>query len=149
MRWLSFKIGGELFAVDVTTIQKVVRNMGYTPVPAAPRGIVGIANLKGKVVTLLDLATMDGRQSGAAGWRSARLVNAVVFKTFMDDGNQMGLRIDTPRGLIESDEVLPIPLETDDRDRDREYLSGLALVDEMLYRLIDVDAIIARFTSEA
>jgi purine-binding chemotaxis protein CheW len=144
---MSFSIGGELFAVDVTTIQKVVRNMGFTPVPAAPRGIVGIANLKGKVVTLLDLAEMDGRRSGGgAGWRSTRLVNAVVFKTFMDDGNQMGLRIDTPRGLIESDEVLPIPLESDDRDRDREYLSGLALVDEMLYRLIDVDAIIARFT---
>ena len=135
MDGLSLLADGELFAVDVMRIQKVVRNMAFTPVPAAPDEVVGIANLKGGIVTLISLAELFGHS------RSAKAVHAVIFKSSTGENSQMGLLVDSPGNLVTIDETGIIPPHFTAEECEKTFISGLAEVEGMLYRIIDIDAI--------
>ena len=141
MNGLSLVTNGERFAVDVTAVERVVRNMAFTPIPAAPDAVAGIANLKGGIVTLLSLSELLGRG------RSAQAVHAVVFKPFENGNGQMGLLIDSPGDLITVDESEIIPPRATAEGEDESLISGLAEVDGKLYRIIDINSILARYAN--
>ena len=130
----------------MTLVQKVARNLAVTPVPAAPEPIVGIANMKGRVVTILSLAALFGRgREKASGLKGAQTVNAVVFKSFADGGDQMGLLIEKPGDLIEISDKKIRPPSLKTGAEEKFYLSGMAEVEGSLYRIINIEAIIKRF----
>ena len=144
MRCLSFFADNEFYAVDVTLVQKVVRKMVVTPVPTAPGAVVGIANLKGRVVTLLDLTCLLGRVKKRTDI-SSDIVDAVVFKSLSGGANQTGLVIDKPGNLIDvDDDAISLPPLTTDSE-DSYCISGIAEVDDRLYRIISIDSIIERY----
>ena len=51
----TFLLGESLFGIDTALIQEVVRFGGLTPVHHAPAYVMGIRNLRGKIVTVIDL----------------------------------------------------------------------------------------------
>ena len=143
MRGLSFLADGELFTVDVTLVKKVVRNMAFTPIHAAPGVVAGIANMRGRIVTVLSLAGLLGRD------RDARAVNAVVFKPLTNGNDQMGLLIDKPGDLVDIDENEILPLPRTAREEEKLCISGMTEVEGILYRIINVDSIMSRFKDDA
>jgi len=146
MNGLSFISGGELFAVDVTLVQKVTRKIPVTPVPTAPDAVVGVANLKGRVVTILSLDSLLGHvQERGSGTSAIRPVNAIVFKPASGTGDQMGLLIDKPGSLITINDGSLVPPPTHVAGTETPCISGVAEEDGRLYRIIDVDMIIKRF----
>jgi len=60
IRLAKFAIGREVFAIDIMRIQEIVRPLPVTPVPKAPFGMVGVFNLRGRVLPLYDLRTFFG-----------------------------------------------------------------------------------------
>ena len=134
MNALSLYSDGEIFAVDVALVQKVVRQMVWTRVPAAPDAVVGLANLKGGIVTLLSLSELLGRS------RSAQAVHAIIFEPFTDGYGQMGLLVDHPSGLVTIDEAEVIPPPPTADEKDEPIISGLSELGGTLYRIIDVDS---------
>lgn len=56
----TFMVGGLLLGVDVSSVQEVLRQQEMTPVPLAPRAVRGLLNLRGLVVTAVDLRTRLG-----------------------------------------------------------------------------------------
>jgi chemotaxis signal transduction protein len=137
MKALSFFAGGEWFAANVAALSKVARNIGLTPVPAAPEEVAGIAGIKGKVVTMLDLAALRGRAP-----EHGRKVNAVVFKGTAASPDEMGVIIEKPGELLEIDpELLLRPRQ----DRGMDFIAGHYDSGGTLYSLIDVNLINNRF----
>ena len=53
--WVEFRIGGELFALPVAQVTEILRVRDVTPVPHPPFPVIGVINLRGRVVPLLDL----------------------------------------------------------------------------------------------
>ncbi len=51
----TFKLGSHLFGVDAQSVQEVIRYQEMTKVPMAPPAISGLINLRGQIVTALDL----------------------------------------------------------------------------------------------
>ena len=51
----TFSVDGLLFGVDVVHVQEVIRSQEMTPVPLAPPVISGLINLRGQIVTALDM----------------------------------------------------------------------------------------------
>jgi purine-binding chemotaxis protein CheW len=51
----TFLVDGLLFGVEVTRVQEVLRHQEMTPVPLAPAVIEGLINLRGQIVTAIDL----------------------------------------------------------------------------------------------
>ena len=128
MNFLSFVIKDKYYGLDVTFVQKVALNLRVTPVLTAPSHVVGISNIKGKVITVLDTLRLLGRDETGEE-RKPREINAVVLKPFGSDENQAGLLIDKPGDLITAGE--------------HEMLSPEAAeIDGKIYRIIDVGSLI-------
>jgi len=51
----TFSVAGLLFGVEVIHVQEVIRYQEMTPVPLAPKVVSGLINLRGRIVTALDL----------------------------------------------------------------------------------------------
>jgi len=143
MRGLSFIVGGELYAVDVTLVQKVARKLAVTPVPSAPFEVVGIANLKGRVVTVLSLSRILGTQLPCD---EDRYINTIVFKSSSGREDQMGLAVEKPGNLIdiEVDDIKPPPITAGAEGNF--CITGVTEVGEMFYRIIDIESIRRKFT---
>lgn len=51
----TFYLGDRYMGIDVTRVQEVLRFQAMTPVPLAPDGVAGLLNLRGQIVTAIDL----------------------------------------------------------------------------------------------
>ncbi len=58
---VSFKMGGEGFGIPLDQVREIAAIARIAPVPMAPRAIKGIAAWRGRVVTLIDVATLFDR----------------------------------------------------------------------------------------
>jgi purine-binding chemotaxis protein CheW len=56
----TFRIGGYLFGVDVSLVQEIVRLQAMTPVPRSGPEIAGLINLRGEVLTAIDVRSRLG-----------------------------------------------------------------------------------------
>ncbi len=55
IQWVTFCIGEETYGIAVMQVREVIRVSDITPVPGADEHILGIINLRGNVVTVLDM----------------------------------------------------------------------------------------------
>ena len=60
MRMLAVAANGAFFAVPMTTVHQVLRHPLVTRVPLAPTGLMGIVNVRGEIVPLIDLGILTG-----------------------------------------------------------------------------------------
>lgn len=63
----TFFVGGMFFGVDVLHVQEVLCFQPMTPVPQAPQAIEGLINLRGQIVTAIDMRRRLGLAPGASG----------------------------------------------------------------------------------
>ncbi|MGC9967169.1 MAG: chemotaxis protein CheW [Syntrophobacteraceae bacterium] len=52
---VSFRIGSEEFGVDILMVQEIIRLTTITPIPNASRSILGMINLRGRIIPVVDL----------------------------------------------------------------------------------------------
>ena len=60
LRWVTFKLEKEKYGINVMQVQEVLRVTEIAPVPGAPNYVLGIINLRGNVVTVIDTRTRFG-----------------------------------------------------------------------------------------
>lgn len=53
--WCTFRLDGKLYGVPVESVQEVLRSAAVTRVPLAPPAVRGLINLRGEIVTVVDL----------------------------------------------------------------------------------------------
>ena len=63
LQWVTFKLDHETYGINVMQVQEVLRYTEIAPVPGAPYYVLGIINLRGNVVTVIDTRSRFGLQS--------------------------------------------------------------------------------------
>jgi purine-binding chemotaxis protein CheW len=138
----TFHVGKYLFGVDVSLVQEVVRLQQMTPVPLAAGEIAGLINLRGEVLTAIDLRARLGLPPVDTTAGAREPVNVVVRV----DDEPVGLLVDEIGGVLEVSQV-PFehtPSTVDERVRDL-LLGAYTLPDRLLLalnarRVLDVGA---------
>lgn len=74
-RWCTFRLGDACFAVEAAVVVEVLRGGSLAVVPRAPKGVLGLVHLRGRIVPVLDPAGPVGVPSVAP--TGTRLVIAV------------------------------------------------------------------------
>ncbi len=64
-QFVTVRIGGQLFGVPISSVNEVFVPDQITPVPLAPREIDGVLNLRGRIVTMVDMRRMLGLSDGS------------------------------------------------------------------------------------
>jgi purine-binding chemotaxis protein CheW len=95
-----FSVAGTRFAVDVRSAREVVLFDDMTAVPRAPRSVVGVANLRGVVMPIVDVR-------GLLGLPEATTPPSVRTLVVRDGGLQAALVVDTVLGLEPYEDVMP------------------------------------------
>lgn len=63
LQWVTFKLDSETYGINVMQVQEVLRYTEIAPVPGAPSYVLGIINLRGNVVTVIDTRSRFGLES--------------------------------------------------------------------------------------
>ena len=64
LQWVTFRLDNETYGINVMQVQEVLRYTEIAPVPGAPSYVLGIINLRGNVVTVIDTRSRFGLSSG-------------------------------------------------------------------------------------
>ncbi len=92
--WLSFRLGASRHALPLGQVQEVVELAVLTRLPQAPPAVLGVLDLRGTPLVVLDL----GLKLGAGATRTTRFSCVVVVEWA---GGQVGLLVERVEGLIE------------------------------------------------
>jgi purine-binding chemotaxis protein CheW len=133
--WVTFELAGELYALPVARIQEIQRARGITRVPHAPPPVRGIANLRGKVLVVVDLRLRLGLPPAVADERSRILVVSSRQRS-------LGLLVDAAHqvlGLLPS-RIEPPPADL--MDERSAYLAGVVQLDDGLVIALDIDQLL-------
>lgn len=152
----TFRMGETRMGVDILLVKEVYRRMRIHPVPGAPPQLLGLMNLRGRVVSVVDLAACFGR-AGVSSEQGQLL----IFKTygelagFVRDGRVaegrarlgediVGLLIDEMDDVmtVSPDRVLPPPGNL--RNLDEGLIEGVIRAEGELVVLIDAKAVLDR-----
>ncbi|MET1078162.1 MAG: chemotaxis protein CheW [Pseudomonas sp.] len=63
LQWVTFRLDDETYGINVMQVQEVLRYTEIAPVPGAPSYVLGIINLRGNVVTVIDTRQRFGLDS--------------------------------------------------------------------------------------
>jgi purine-binding chemotaxis protein CheW len=96
-QFCTFYIKGLLFGVEVQTVQEVIQHQDMTGVPLAPKDVAGLINLRGQIVTAIDLR----RRLGVCDRSAGELPMNVVVRT--SDG-AVSLLVDDIGDVVEVEE---------------------------------------------
>jgi len=123
-------VGGEQYALPVSAVREIGKFGAITPVPGAPAEVLGVWNLRGDVVAVIDLSRLLGLDPDAAP-------NRVVI---CEAGNgRAGL------GVSSVLNVGPLPASIEPADS--RYLVGATLIDRIPVGVLDVAAVFGAVTS--
>ncbi len=129
--FVSFTIDGQLFGIPVAKVQDVLSSQRTTPIPLAPPEIAGSLNLRGRVVTMIDMRIRLGL--------SPRDSSEVEMSIVVEHGQELySLMVDSVG------EVLPLNSRRHERNpptldpKMREYADGIYRLDDTLLVVLDV-----------
>lgn len=95
-QFCTFRLGDLFLGIDVLQVQEVLRTQAMTRVPLAPRAVRGLINLRGQIVTAIDLR----ERLGLSPLEDGRQAMNVVVRT--DDG-AVSLLVDDIGDVLEAD----------------------------------------------
>ncbi|MDG4867311.1 chemotaxis protein CheW [Guyparkeria sp. 1SP6A2] len=134
-RWVSFTVDEETYALNVLDVQEVLRDAEITPIPGAPDSILGIINLRGNVVTVVDARIFFGLEEKKYDENSRVMVIEVA------SGEIVGLVVDSVAEVIAFPEsVVDQAMMSVNDDRARHIL-GIVPQDEKLIILVDMKSL--------
>jgi purine-binding chemotaxis protein CheW len=131
-QYCTFYLDGHFFGVQVRKVQEVIRYQEMTRVPLAPSVIKGLINLRGQIVTALDLR----RRLELSQRPEGQLPMNVVVRT---DEGAVSLLVDEIGDVLEvTDEAFERPPETIDGVA-RELIRGVYKLRERLLLILDTE----------
>ena len=137
-QYLTYKLGEEIFALDIGKVREVLDFTSVTKVPQTPEFMRGVINLRGNVVPVMDLRLKFGMSM------TDKTVNTCVIITEVDvEGEKviLGAMADSVQEVLdlEPDQIEPPPrigtkLNTD-------FISGMGKQGEQFIMILDIDRV--------
>ena len=137
-QYCVFRTGRERFCFSVLDVEEVVEWPNLTRVPLSPTFLMGIFNLRGSIVPVVDIAFTEGRSPDL-------LPRHIVVASLKGEGDRDDLRIG-----IASDEVIGTfstaePLLVDEAPRDVPHCCGMLRHEDRLALVLDLKKLTEAF----
>lgn len=137
-QYLTFMLGEKIFAASIYSIKEIIEYGHVTEVPRMPSFILGVINLRGIVVPVIDLSIRFGKPSTAA----ARRIRIIIFEVTNGDTVQaLGVRVDAVNAVLEISDIKPTPAFGADIRTD--FISGMGRIDENFIIILNIDRVLS------
>jgi purine-binding chemotaxis protein CheW len=131
---VGFIVGNEEFAVPILSIQEIIKPIEWTRVPFTPDFVLGVFNLRGNVLPLIDLRKKFGAPS-------AEFDDDVRFIVIKVGDELAGFVIDrlTEALRLEESSILPPPDTNTERDA---MIEGIGRKDDRIITILKIQALL-------
>lgn len=133
-RFLTFQVGNEVYGIEIKCVTEIIGIQPITEVPELPAYIIGIINLRGKIIPVMDVRLRFKKEEVEYNDRTCIIVVDI-------EGVSIGLIVDNVS------EVLSIPEEEivappDVKNGGNRYIKGIGKVEEQVKLLLDCDRLL-------
>ena len=135
---LTFYLNGSLLGIDITVVKEINRNVEFTPVPQANNNIAGLFNMRGQVVTLMNLAKILGFEVE----EQENKTSCIILKSRLGAGDYVGLLIDQPEDVIDIEEAWCEKPPANVGSIEGEFIKELVKLKDRLIIILDIEKII-------
>jgi len=129
-----FKIYGESFAVEVTLVEAIIKLQAITKVPHAPDFVVGVTNLRGNIVPVIDLKKRLDLPKTETGI-DTRIIVAILQES------KVGMIVDSVSQVVEIDDAQIEPTPQMSTSIDSTYIRGIVKIENELVILLDLEEV--------
>jgi len=136
-KMVTFKLGGEYYGIDIMYVKEILKAKKFTLVPNALEFVLGVFNLRGEIMPIIDLAKMFHIESQ----NQSELKSIIIIKV---DNLLIGLVVDEISHVVplrRADIQPPSPLLGTINER---YIEGVVELNDKLYVVLDTEAIFFR-----
>lgn len=138
--YLAFKLGNEFFAVHVSKVLNILEMVPITHVPKSHESIVGVINLRGSVLAVVDIRTKFDLEQTAYTKDTCILVLQVMIDEEIVDA---GAIVDSVHSVLEVNESDILPPPTVGVKHKSEFVTGMVKENEKFIMVLDIDKIFA------
>jgi purine-binding chemotaxis protein CheW len=133
LQWVTYQLEDETYGINVMQVQEVLRITEIAPVPGAPSYVLGIINLRGNVVTVIDTRSRFGLMPKDSNDDQSRIIIVEV------NGNVIGMLVDSVAEVVylHQSEIDSVPMVNND-DSSR-FIQGVCSREEQLLILVDAN----------
>ena len=134
-QWVTFMLDKEKYGINVMQVREVIRNIEIAPVPGAPSYVLGIINLRGNVVTVIDTRARFGLPTLEINEESRIIIIENMAQT-------VGLLVDS---IAEVADILQSQIELTPNvgnDESSRYIQGVHSRDGELLILVAVEKVL-------
>jgi purine-binding chemotaxis protein CheW len=132
---VGFRVGSETFGVPIGLVHEIVRVPEITSVPEAPSCVEGVINLRGKIVSVVDLRKRFGETEISRGKKNRILVAEI-------EGKLVGLIVDAASEVLK---VSPSDIEPPPNvfeESDVQYVTGVGKLNGRLIIMVDLSKVL-------
>ncbi len=135
VQWVTFRLADELYGINVMQVQEVLRVSEIAPVPGAPHYVLGIINLRGNVVTVIDTRIRLGLSTAEVS-ESTRIVIIETAK------HVVGILVDCVAEVVDvnGSEIESAPNVGSDESSN--YIQGVVSQEKELLILVDLNKLL-------
>jgi purine-binding chemotaxis protein CheW len=132
IQWVTFRLAGETYGINVMQVQEVLRFTEIAPVPGSSHHVLGIINLRGKVVTVIDTRLRFGLPQGETNDNT----RIVIIEA---SAHVIGILVDSVAEVVylRQSEIETSP--NVGNDESARYIQGVCHKDNELLILIELD----------
>src|SRR6202162_517043 len=138
-QYLTFMLAGEEYGVDILRVQEIKGWDKVTRIPHTPAYVLGVINLRGAVVPILDLRCRFGLETIAFGPTTVVIVVRVVSGR---DERTVGVVVDAVSEVYNVDAADTKPPPDVCGGVDTVFVKALATIEEKMLILLDIDRLI-------
>jgi purine-binding chemotaxis protein CheW len=139
-QYLTFMLGGEIFAIGILHIKEIIEYGTLTAVPMMPEYIRGVINLRGAVVPVVDLSARFGRKSMDVSRRTCIVIIEVMNEDVQQD---IGVVVDMVNEVLEIPESEIEPGPSFGAKIRADFIGGMGKVDGKFVIILNVDKVLS------
>ncbi len=142
-KYLTFDLAEEEYGLEILRVREIIGMMDITPVPRTPDFVLGVINLRGKVIPVIDLRLKFGLPYKDPDERTC-----VIVVEVQNDGQtvQMGIVVDRVNEVVDVKGAEVEPTPSFGVALDTAFILGMAKVGSKVKILLDIDRVLT--TSE-
>jgi len=136
LQWVTFKLKNETYGINVMQVQEVLRYSEIAPVPGAPLYVLGIINLRGNVVTVINTRAKFGIES-------CDVTDNTRVVVIESEKQVIGIVVDSASEVVylKASEIDVAP--NVGHDESAQFIQGVSNRDGELLILVDLDKLLS------
>lgn len=139
-QYLTFTLGGEMFAVAILNVKEIIEYGTVTEIPMMPGFIRGVINLRGAVVPVIDLSCRFGGKSTQV----ARRTCIIIIELMQDDQkHDIGVMVDAVSEVLEIARADIEPPPSFGAKIRTDFISGMGKVNGKFVIILDVARVLS------